>query len=253
MSSTTSVPPIVSGDANPPSPTTTPNTTTTSTTANSSSSSSPSSYPSQHHAGAVGYGPNYRQGASLTDKLTGLKEELKGKVTKNPGLVEHGREMKSGELKKKEEEEDMNNLDPFGTADDDDEKNEKKKEVDSSTKSPDSTSTPSTTDTSSAFGTANTSTPPQPAYPTGSIAKRDAQGQQVNSDGAGVTTTETESGVAKPRDVKYIDEDRSGEHHHHHHHHHHNNNHNNNSTHHDGSSNAVASEPGQIASDAVHV
>ncbi|KAJ4467110.1 hypothetical protein C8R41DRAFT_871485 [Lentinula lateritia] len=198
MSSTNSVPPTASGDANP--------------------SSSPESYPEQHHAGAVGYGPNYRQGASLGDKLTGLKEELKGKVTKNPGLVEHGKEMKSGELKKKEEEEDMNNLDPFGTADDDD---EKKKEVDS----------------------------------TGSIAKRDAQGQQVNSDGAGVTTTETESGVAKPRDVKYIDEDRSGEHHHHHHHHHHNNNHNNSSTHHDGSSNAnaVASEPGQIARDAVRV
>ncbi|KAH7867945.1 uncharacterized protein C8R40DRAFT_1030619, partial [Lentinula edodes] len=64
-------------------------------------------YPTQHHAGAVGYGPNYRQGPSLTDKLSGLKEELKGKVTKNPGLVEHGKEMKTGEVKRREQQEDV--------------------------------------------------------------------------------------------------------------------------------------------------
>ncbi|KAJ4478613.1 hypothetical protein C8J55DRAFT_399473, partial [Lentinula edodes] len=71
------------------------------------STNSSESYPEQHHAGAVGYGPNYRQGPSLTDKLSGLKEELKGKVTKNPGLVEHGKEMKTGELKRREQEDDV--------------------------------------------------------------------------------------------------------------------------------------------------
>ncbi|KAJ3805103.1 hypothetical protein F5876DRAFT_2821, partial [Lentinula aff. lateritia] len=72
-----------------------------------SNTPSSESYPEQHHAGAVGYGPNYRQTATFTDKLSGLKEELKGKVTKNPQLVEHGRELKTGELKKKEQEEDV--------------------------------------------------------------------------------------------------------------------------------------------------
>ncbi|KAJ3859259.1 hypothetical protein EV359DRAFT_68311 [Lentinula novae-zelandiae] len=165
MSLTNSVPPTASGDVN-------------------NSASSSSSYPEQHHAGAVGYGPNYRQGASLGDKLTGLKEELKGKVTKNPGLVEHGREMKSGELKKKEEEEDMNNLDPFGTADDDE---------DSST-NPNDSQRPTHTNSNTNVGSS--------AKPDGVTAA--------------ATTTENRSGLAKPRDVKYIDEDRSGEHHHHH-------------------------------------
>ncbi|KAJ3887976.1 hypothetical protein GG344DRAFT_68348 [Lentinula edodes] len=266
MSSTNSVPttsPTSTRDAHP---STTPSSTTTTDSTNSTNSTE--SYPEQHHAGAVGYGPNYRQGPSLTDKLSGLKEELKGKVTKNPGLVEHGKEMKTGELKKKEQEEDMNNLDPFGTADDEE---EKKKDDDSSAKSPDLDATNSTTtqpNTSSAFGTSNTSTPPQPAYPaetqsTGRTATRDAQGQQINSDGAGVssapaTTTESGSGMAKPRDIKQIDEHGSGEHHHHHHNHHNNHNSNNNYNDfndHDGSGNdnAVASEPGEIARDSVRV
>ncbi|KAJ3872363.1 hypothetical protein F5051DRAFT_159316 [Lentinula edodes] len=277
--STTTTSPSNTGNTSPPStrdshPSTTPSSNTTTTTTPSTdstpsttnSNSTSESYPEQHHAGAVGYGPNYRQGPSLTDKLTGLKEELKGKVTKNPGLVEHGKEMKSGEMKKREQEEDMNNLDPFGTADDEE---EKKKDDDSSAKSPDLDATNSTTtqpNTSSAFGTSNTSTPPQPAYPaethpTGPTATRDAQGQQINSDGAGVSsapasTTESGSGMAKPRDVKYIDEDGSGEHHHHHNHHqhHHNsNNYNNSSNDYEGNGNAVASEPGDIARDSVHM
>ncbi|KDR78954.1 hypothetical protein GALMADRAFT_64291 [Galerina marginata CBS 339.88] len=60
-----------------------------------------SDYPEQLHAGKVGYGPNYRAGPSLEDKIQGLKEELKGKVTHKPDLVQHGREVMSGEEKRK--------------------------------------------------------------------------------------------------------------------------------------------------------
>ncbi|KAF8905086.1 hypothetical protein CPB84DRAFT_1960637 [Gymnopilus junonius] len=41
------------------------------------------SYPEQKHAGKVGYGPNYHSGATLEDKIEGLKDELKGKITHN--------------------------------------------------------------------------------------------------------------------------------------------------------------------------
>ncbi|KAF5381603.1 hypothetical protein D9615_005421 [Tricholomella constricta] len=74
-------------------------------------------YPEQHHAGKVGYGPNYHQGPTLGDKLKGLEEELKGKITRDRALVEHGRERITGELKAKEREEDLNK-DPFATPED---------------------------------------------------------------------------------------------------------------------------------------
>ncbi|KAI0653919.1 hypothetical protein C8Q70DRAFT_926767, partial [Cubamyces menziesii] len=61
-------------------------------------------YPEQRHAGAVGYGPEYGKGASTGDKITGLKEELKGKILHKPDVVEHGRELRTGELKKKQQE-----------------------------------------------------------------------------------------------------------------------------------------------------
>ncbi|KAI0674320.1 hypothetical protein C8Q78DRAFT_967696 [Trametes maxima] len=64
-------------------------------------------YPEQRHAGAVGYGPEYGKGASTGDKLTGYKEEAKGKILRKPDLVEHGRELRTGELKKKQQEEDV--------------------------------------------------------------------------------------------------------------------------------------------------
>ncbi|KAJ3912864.1 hypothetical protein F5877DRAFT_72040 [Lentinula edodes] len=287
MSSTNSVPsttsPSNTGNTSPPStrdshPSTTPSTTTT-TTPSTDSTSSSSNYPAQHHAGAVGYGPNYRQGPSLTDKLSGLKEELKGKVTKNPQMVEHGKEMKTGEVKRREQQEDMNGLDPFGTADDDDDEKEKKKDDSSTTDSVNRTdsnapstthsqpTTQSNTNPSPAFSTPNASvnTLPQLPHPINlqlsASTTRDAQGQHLpspssslNTDGAIVTppatTTESGSGMAKPRDVKYIDEDGSGEHHHQHHHHHH---HSNKSNKYDGRSNAVASEPGDIARDSVHM
>ncbi|KAJ7472326.1 hypothetical protein B0H11DRAFT_1729718 [Mycena galericulata] len=67
-----------------------------------------SQYPEQKHAGAVGYGPNYNQKAGFLDKVTGLKEEFKGKVTKNPDLAAKGHDRMTGELKHKElEEEDV--------------------------------------------------------------------------------------------------------------------------------------------------
>ncbi|THH16052.1 hypothetical protein EW146_g4524 [Bondarzewia mesenterica] len=88
-------------------------------------------YPPQRHAGAVGYGPEYGKGVAspsaqtfpiienvflavlvqgLGEKLAGLKEQVKGKLTKKPELVEKGRERKTGQLKKKEQEAEVNSL-----------------------------------------------------------------------------------------------------------------------------------------------
>jgi hypothetical protein len=70
-----------------------------------------SELPPQRHAGATGLGPLYGQGAGLGEKLGGLQEEIKGKITKNPELVQHGRERRMGILKEKEQEQD--DEDPF--------------------------------------------------------------------------------------------------------------------------------------------
>ncbi|KAF8880522.1 hypothetical protein BD779DRAFT_1446184 [Infundibulicybe gibba] len=59
-------------------------------------------YPPQKHAGKVGYGPQYHQGADLGDKMTGVKEEIKGKLTRNQGLAQQGKERRTGILKQKE-------------------------------------------------------------------------------------------------------------------------------------------------------
>lgn len=82
-------------------------------------------YPPQRHAGAVGYGPEYGKGTvrrpsintlcvsligcmkGTSDKLQGLKEEFKGKLLHKPELVQHGRELRTGELKRKENEADV--------------------------------------------------------------------------------------------------------------------------------------------------
>ncbi|GJE92466.1 hypothetical protein PsYK624_086200 [Phanerochaete sordida] len=74
-------------------------------------------YPKQLHAGAVGLGPEYgvQQKATTFDKIQGLKEELAGKVTRKPEKAQHGKEMRTGELKRKQHEED--DADPFKTAD----------------------------------------------------------------------------------------------------------------------------------------
>ncbi|PPQ72205.1 hypothetical protein CVT24_002362 [Panaeolus cyanescens] len=59
-------------------------------------------YPEQRHAGKVGYGPNYNVHASFADVVTGVADELRGKMTHNPDLVHHGHELLSGEEKRKE-------------------------------------------------------------------------------------------------------------------------------------------------------
>ncbi|KAJ3504154.1 hypothetical protein NLJ89_g8085 [Agrocybe chaxingu] len=59
------------------------------------------SYPEQRHAGRVGYGPNYHTGPTLEEKVAGLKEEFIGKVTRSPARVQHGRELLSGEERRK--------------------------------------------------------------------------------------------------------------------------------------------------------
>ncbi|KAJ3562945.1 hypothetical protein NP233_g9264 [Leucocoprinus birnbaumii] len=85
----------------------------------SESTSSPSmdsSYPEQRHAGKIGYGPNFRQSASMMDKLSGLTEEIHGKLAHNPELVKEGHEKRTGELKRRKALGLDEELDPFGTA-----------------------------------------------------------------------------------------------------------------------------------------
>ncbi|KAK7436708.1 hypothetical protein VKT23_018962 [Stygiomarasmius scandens] len=82
-------------------------------TGNDAGADSGEPYPEQRHAGKVGYGPNYNQGAGLGEKLTGFKEELKGKVSHDPTLVQQGKERRTGELKHKQEQEELEASDPF--------------------------------------------------------------------------------------------------------------------------------------------
>ncbi|KAF9788435.1 hypothetical protein BJ322DRAFT_1106428 [Thelephora terrestris] len=63
-------------------------------------------YPPQHHAGAVGLGPEFAKGASIDEKVDGLKQEIVGKIKRDPELVEHGRDLRTGELKRKKMRED---------------------------------------------------------------------------------------------------------------------------------------------------
>ncbi len=43
----------------------------------------------------------------MTDKIAGMKEVVKGKVTKNPDLIQHGQERRTGVLHEKERESDV--------------------------------------------------------------------------------------------------------------------------------------------------
>ncbi|KAI0782732.1 hypothetical protein C8Q75DRAFT_786618 [Abortiporus biennis] len=72
-----------------------------------------SEYPEQRHAGAVGLGPEYGKGASGSDKITGWKEEIEGKVLRNPAKLQHGKDLRTGELKKREQAEEDEN--PFAS------------------------------------------------------------------------------------------------------------------------------------------
>ncbi|KAF5354232.1 hypothetical protein D9756_007232 [Leucocoprinus leucothites] len=71
-------------------------------------------YPEQRHAGKVGYGPNYKQGATMMDKISGLSEEIHGKLAHKPELVQEGREKKTGELRRKKNHME-DEKDPFAT------------------------------------------------------------------------------------------------------------------------------------------
>lgn len=65
------------------------------------------------HSGKVGYGPNYKKGPSVGDKLSGTAEILKGKITKKPELVQEGQEKRDGTLQEKEEARKNEKEDPF--------------------------------------------------------------------------------------------------------------------------------------------
>lgn len=52
---------------------------------------------------------NYTPAQTLSEKIDGLKEEIKGKIKHDPELVEHGREKRTGELKRNE----MRQVDSF--------------------------------------------------------------------------------------------------------------------------------------------
>ncbi|CAE6443390.1 unnamed protein product [Rhizoctonia solani] len=67
-------------------------------------------YPPQLHAGKVGYGPHYAEvhgkESGLGAKLTGVKEQLKGAITRNHELEQKGKDRRTGELTAKERAED---------------------------------------------------------------------------------------------------------------------------------------------------
>jgi hypothetical protein len=88
-------------------------------------SASGDEYPEQRHAGAVGYGPSYSKDPvsnyilckvtpckihrgvndqGIGEKITGIKEEVLGKIKKDPSLVEQGKLRKTGELQRREAE-----------------------------------------------------------------------------------------------------------------------------------------------------
>jgi len=52
---------------------------------------------------------NYTPAQAISEKIDGLKEEIKGKIKHDPELVEHGRDKRTGELKRKE----MRQVDSF--------------------------------------------------------------------------------------------------------------------------------------------
>ncbi|VDB91632.1 unnamed protein product [Peniophora sp. CBMAI 1063] len=82
------------------------NTTSNTTSQTSSTSTEPEGgYPPQLHAGKVGYGPEFGKGVSTGTKVSGLKEEVMGKVKHDPSLVQHGHDMRTGQLARKEREE----------------------------------------------------------------------------------------------------------------------------------------------------
>ncbi|KAM0748907.1 hypothetical protein T439DRAFT_327417 [Meredithblackwellia eburnea MCA 4105] len=90
-------------------------------------------YPPQLHAGKVGLGPHYHEGPTLADKMQGVKETIKGKITRDPELAEQGKQRITGELQEKERAEDQAE-DPFAAEKKAASKNEEGDSYDSSTK-----------------------------------------------------------------------------------------------------------------------
>ncbi|KAH8923827.1 hypothetical protein BT69DRAFT_1319275 [Atractiella rhizophila] len=83
-------------------------------------------YPPQLHAGKLeGVGPEYHNEHKFSSKMTGVKEQMKGHITRNHDLVNQGKERYSGELAQKEREHEQNE-NPFGNAGDDDDKEQQK-------------------------------------------------------------------------------------------------------------------------------
>jgi len=131
--------------------------------------------PEQKHAGKVGFGPDYanQTRATMGEKVQGFKEEIKGKLTKNPELVKTGHERRTGEIKQREH--DASEQEAFNAGD---EKKEQK---------PASESTPENT-----VKTENTSEPtkPSPAFATnGAAPSADAQPSATTKSHSGATTT----------------------------------------------------------------
>ncbi|KAL4063785.1 hypothetical protein J3A83DRAFT_4284878 [Scleroderma citrinum] len=57
-------------------------------------------FPPQRHAGAVGIGPEFVKKISFTEKIAGIKEEIKGRILRKPELVKHGHDRRTGTLGK---------------------------------------------------------------------------------------------------------------------------------------------------------
>jgi len=99
-------------------------------------------YPEQLHAGKVdGVGPEFakQQQTTFSDRLQGVKEQIKGTLKRDPELKQTGKDRMTGELKKRQRE-DQDKSDPFSNAKDenkddakkdDDKMDEDKKEGDS--------------------------------------------------------------------------------------------------------------------------
>ncbi|KAJ7750398.1 hypothetical protein DFH07DRAFT_922590 [Mycena maculata] len=148
-----------------------------------------STYPEQKHAGAVGYGPNFNQQAGLADKIGGLKDEIKGRITNNPELVAKGHDRRTGELKHKEQEED-DAQDPFANAD------EKKGEQPPATNGTPGSTTTNGAPTTNGSGTPSTTSVPTTGTQSGAAGTNNATGTTTGTSGidngtAGTTSTGT--------------------------------------------------------------
>ncbi|EIW80385.1 hypothetical protein CONPUDRAFT_165920 [Coniophora puteana RWD-64-598 SS2] len=75
--------------------------------------------PPQRHAGKLdGPGPESKKGIDFGDKFAGFQEEIKGKLLRKPDVAKHGHDMRTGELKRREQEEALN-VDPYSPASND--------------------------------------------------------------------------------------------------------------------------------------